>query len=117
VGQQNVDSLRSKLGLNVSRPFTFSGIKWVPQANAFWYHEFLDETNGVNNSLPGAPAVGSFVVQTNPQGRDFALVGAGVTATPDNWHGNVSFFANYEAQVGQSNFMSNTVDGGVRIGF
>src|SRR5580658_3585139 len=99
------------------RHFEVLGVKYTPQINAFWYHECLDDTENVSNSLAGAPALGSFSVTTNPEGRDFALAGAGINATPANWDGNVSFFANYDAQIGQSNFMSNTVDGGVRVSF
>ncbi|HUB66190.1 MAG TPA: autotransporter domain-containing protein [Candidatus Methylacidiphilales bacterium] len=117
VGSQNVDSLRTKLGFNIIRPFEVMGVKCTPQIHAFWYHECLDDTQNVSNSLSGAPAIGSFVVTTNEEGRDFALAGAGFDATPANWDGNVSFFANYDAQVGQSDFLSNTVDGGVRVDF
>ncbi len=117
VGDQDVNSLRTKLGFHAAHSFTWSSIKFTPEMNATWYHECLDNTEGVSNSLPGAPALGSFVVDTNPQGRDFAVVGAGLSAAPSDWHGNVSFFVNYDAQVGQSEFLAHTVDGGVRIGF
>ncbi len=118
VGEQDVNSLRTKAGLNIQTSFNALGCKFTPQLNAFWYHECLDDTAGVSNSLPGAPAVGSFTVNTNQQGRNFAVAGAGISATPTGLdNGNVSFFVNYGAQVGQDNFMSNTVAGGVRVQF
>jgi outer membrane autotransporter protein len=117
VGQQDVDSLRSKLGLRIAHPFTCESVKFTPEVHASWYHEFLDDTSSATTSLEGAPDFGSFVVRTTPRGNDFALVGAGLSATPASWHENVSFFLNYDAQVGQTDFIAQTVDGGVRVDF
>jgi len=117
VGQQDVDSLRTKLGFTVAHPFTWESVKFTPQVNAAWYYECLDDKKTVSSSLPGASGFGSFEVTTNPQGSDFALVGGGLSATPSDWHENVSFFVNYDAQVGQTNFVAQTVDGGVRVDF
>ena len=114
---QDIDSLRTKLGFHVLHDFTWDGIKFTPQFRAAWYHECLDDSRGVNARLPGAPALGSFVIQTNSQGRDFALVGAGLSATPSELHDNITFFVNYDAQVGQDNYVAHTVNGGLRIGF
>jgi uncharacterized protein YhjY with autotransporter beta-barrel domain len=117
LAEQNIDSLRSKLGFTVIDNFKWDGIAFTPQFRANWYHEILDDSRGVTTGLPGAPALGSFVVQTNAEGRDFAIVGAGLSATPAELHGDVTFFVNYDAQVGQANYVGHTVNGGVRINF
>jgi outer membrane autotransporter protein len=117
VGRQDVDSLRTKLGFHVTRPFTWDSIKFTPEMHASWYHECLDDTDGVSTSVPGAPALGSFVVTTNPQGRDFALVGAGLSANPAEFHNNVTFFLNYDAQVGHADYIAHTMNGGIRVNF
>jgi outer membrane autotransporter protein len=114
---QNIDSLRTKLGFHVMDNLKWDGITFTPQFRAAWYHECLDDSRGVSTSLPGAPALGSFVVKTNDQGRDFAIVGAGISATPSELHDNITFFINYDAQVGQDNYISHTVNGGLRVGF
>jgi outer membrane autotransporter protein len=113
---RNADSLRSHVGGRATATFDCGPVVLSPQINAAWYHEFLDNENGVSTSLPGAPALGSFQVSTTAPERDFALVGAGLNLVPKCCD-NVTVFLNYDAQVGQSNFMASTVDGGVRIGF
>ena len=116
VGDRQADSLRTHLGGRASATFACGPVTLTPQVNAAWYHEFLDNENGVTTSIGGAPAIGSFLVRTQPPERDFALVGAGIGIVP-NCCDRVTIFFNYDAQVGQSDFMANTVDGGVRIGF
>jgi uncharacterized protein with beta-barrel porin domain len=116
VGDRDADSLRSHVGGRATATFDCGPVTLSPQINAAWYHEFLDNEDGVTTGISGAPALGSFLVSTNSPQRDFALVGAGLSAVPKDCQ-NVTIFLNYDAQVGQSDFMANTVDGGVRIGF
>jgi outer membrane autotransporter protein len=117
VGSEDINSLRTKLGFTAARPFSWDGIKFTPEVHATWYHECLDDTTGVTTGVPGAPALGSFIITTNPEGRDFALAGAGLSATPDEFHDNVTFFLDYDAQVGQTNYISNTMNAGFRVNF
>ena len=117
VGHQVVDSLRTKLGFNAARPFSWDAIKFAPDVHATWYHECLDDTNGASTSVPAAPALGSFLVSVPPQGRDFAAIGAGVSATPSEFQDNVTFLINYDAQFSQNNYLAHTISGGIRINF
>jgi len=117
VGQQDVNSFRTKLGFHVSNLFKWDGMKFSPELHASWYHECLDNTNGVSTSVPGAPALGTFLVTTTPAGRDFALLGCGISVMPSEMNDHLTLFLNYDAQVGQANYISHTVDGGFRIGF
>jgi len=117
VGQQDVNSFRTKLGFHVSNLFKWDGMKFSPELHASWYHECLDNTNGVSTSVPGAPALGTFLVTTTPAGRDFALVGCGISVMPSEMNDHLTLFLSYDAQVGQANYISHTVDGGFRIGF
>ncbi len=117
VEQQDVDSLRTKLGFRVADNFEWDGIRFTPQVHAAWYHECLDDSRGVSTSLAGAPALGSFIIGTDQPERDYGLVGAGLSATPSELHDSVTFFVDYDAQVGQSDFSAQTFNGGVRIGF
>ena len=118
VGNETIDSLRTRVGVNLLDTFKLGGVRITPQVNAFWYHECFEDTTGVTESFAPDFFLGSFQVRTDSEDRDFAVVGTGVNATPTSLdHGNISFFVNYEAQVGQSSFLANTVDGGVRVGF
>ena len=117
VADQNVDSLRGKLGVRAQGSYRWYGIEFSPEAHLDYYHEFLDDSRGVQVGTPGAPAVGSFVVQTNSPERDFALLGVGLSATPTKLSDLLTFFFYYNVQAGQSSFTANTFDGGVRVGF
>jgi outer membrane autotransporter protein len=111
------DSLRTKLGFRLADDFTWDGIKFTPQIHAAWYHECLDDSRGVSTSLAGAPALGSFVVGTSKPERDYALVGGGLSATPSELHNSITFFVDYDAQVGQADFTAQTFNGGLRVSF
>ena len=117
VADQEVDSFRTKVGFRAMGDYTWDGVRFSPDVHAAWYHECMDDQRGISIGVPGAPALGSFVVQTEQPQRDFALVGAGLSATPVAMHLPVTFFVNYDAQVGQSDYIAHTFNGGVRIGF
>ncbi len=117
VADQVVDSFRTKVGFRALGDYKWDGIRFSPEIHADWYHECLDADRGVNVGTPGAPVLGSFVVQTDKPERDFALVGAGLSATPAELHDAITFFVNYDAQVGQADYIAHTFNGGLRIGF
>jgi outer membrane autotransporter protein len=78
----------------------------------------MDDSRGVSTSLPGAPALGSFSVGTYAPQRDFALVGVGLNTAFTGYKGMpVETFLNYNVQAGQSDYIANSVNAGVRIGF
>jgi outer membrane autotransporter protein len=78
----------------------------------------LDDSRGVSTSLPGAPALGSFSVNTFSPQRDFALVGVGLNTAFTGYKGvPVGMFLNYNAQVGQSDYIANSVNAGIRVDF
>jgi len=117
VAQQDIDSLRSHLGGRLTASFQKGDVAFFPELHAGWYHEFLDDSRGVNSSLPGAPALGSFLVQTTEPQRDFALVGMGLNTTFTGAGLPMAVFIDYNAQVGQSDYIAHTIDGGMRVGF
>ena len=118
-GDFDTDSLRTHVGFNLERGFQIgSGLQFTPQLRAAWYHECLDGSDGVDTSLPGAPALGSFSIRTYDPERDYALVGVGLS-TSFTGYGNlpVGLFLNYDVQVGQSDFTQHNVNAGVRVEF
>jgi uncharacterized protein YhjY with autotransporter beta-barrel domain len=116
VADENIDSLRSKIGFHIMRNFDWDGITFTPDLRASWYHEYLNGTRNVSENDPDAAALGDFVIQTVQPDQDFAMAGVGLSATPAMLHDDVTFFTNYNAQVGE-NYVAHTISGGVRIGF
>ncbi len=109
-----IDSLRSLLGgqaeyrLNIPHvplPLTIT-------ANAFWQHEFLNNSHGITASLAGAG--GSFITNVPNPGRDSALLGAGLNGKLCRY---ANVFANYEAQIGPKDQHSQSIMVGVAIKF
>ncbi len=114
VGEQQIDSLRSSLGFQVSyRVFDPGKFNFSVNARAFWQHEFFDDSRGITGSFSDASA-GSFTVNTQDPERDWALVGIGFNGAISE---RISIFADYDVQVGQSNFIAHGISGGVRVGF
>ena len=103
------DSLTSTLGFQGSVAISTSFGVVVPQVNAEYVHEFLNDRRTVHaTELDGAPA--TFV--TDPPDRDYFNVGAGVVfVLPDG----VSPFLSYSAEVANRFEEIHTVTAGVRI--
>jgi len=118
-GDQDIDSLRSHVGFNLNKAYSLGkDLTFIPELRAQWYHEFMDNSRGISESLPGAPATGSFDVGTYAPQRDFALVGVGLNTAFTGYNGvPVGLFINYNAQVGQSDYIANSVNAGIRVDF
>jgi outer membrane autotransporter protein len=118
-GSQAIDSLRSHIGFKVDKAYSLGkDLTFIPELRAQWYHEYLDDSRGVSTSLPGAPALGSFSVDTFSPQRDFALVGVGLNTAFTGYKGvPVGLFINYNIQVGQSDYIANSVNAGIRVDF
>jgi autotransporter-associated beta strand protein len=113
VDQNQADSLRSRLGGEVSYAFQDGGLIFTPHFNASWQHEFLDQGRGITSQFDGVGA-GSFVVRTANPSRDSALMDLGLDAQIDEtW----TVFADYLVQAGQANYFGQSLQAGVKIGF
>jgi len=88
------DSLRSRLGFSVLRPFSGQRFVVVPEAFAGWGYEFLDEDLDVRASFSNAPGSGFRVTGEGP-GRHGVIYGAGLSALFGEY--NVAF-ARYERE-------------------
>jgi hypothetical protein len=92
-GEQDVDSLVSILGYQVSWKLRGSGGYWVPQLRAGWEHEFEDGN------------ANSFGIPIDSRDEDVAVVGAGLAYYFDNgWNLGIEyegrFGSNTEAHYG-----------------
>jgi outer membrane autotransporter protein len=112
VDAQSADSLQSGVGARVSIPFKTGDTQVLPQLSAFYQHEFSNNSRGLDASLNQAGT--SFTFRTNSPGRDFALLGAGVAVGLKQ---NLYLQANYNVEVGRTNYTAHNVYAGVRWEF
>jgi uncharacterized protein YhjY with autotransporter beta-barrel domain len=115
VNQDQSDSLRSRLGFNLSYAFC-TGIGCItPHLSASWQHEFMDQSRGITSQFDDFGG-GSFVVRTpgDDDSDDSALIDLGVNAQVDK---SISVFGDYMIQAGQDNYFGQSVQAGVKIGF
>ncbi len=118
VGGQNFDSLVSRVGWQVSRPFEFRGVEFTPQFRAAWTHEFLDESETVGVGLTQSPfeigsgnrftRVGSFNASTKTKapGADALEIGLGVVVQIS---ANFGLVVDYSARLWQADNFGQSV--------
>jgi uncharacterized protein YhjY with autotransporter beta-barrel domain len=127
-GDQNVDSLRSIVGLRVSRAFNQSYGVLHPTVSLDWYHEFEDNGDKVDakyaqeDQLAGSnPGLGfstglsgclsCFTIVGEDPDADYGVVGAGVALVLPNF---LQFLVAYEGLVGYEDLTSNAITFSVR---
>ena len=121
-GDQDVDSLRSVLGLQVSRASSESFGVMRPWFTMEWYHEFEDEQNtfaakyaqedvlaaagnaGFSDSLTGC--LSCFSIASAEPDTDFGVVGAGLSFVFPNF---VQLLLYYEGLVGYDDLSSHAI--------
>lgn len=94
---QDVESLQSRLGLDVRYPVSTGFGIVSPYARLDWVHEFLDDGRDIGASFLGDSQRTRFVLRVSRPDRDFAVAGAGVAITLA--HGR-SLFLDFEAPIG-----------------
>jgi fibronectin-binding autotransporter adhesin len=112
VGAQSADSLQTGVGVRVARPFKVKNVQVVPQASAFYQHEFANNSRGLDARLPQTGT--NFSYTTVSPRRDFAVVGAGVAVGLKK---NLFVQANYNAEVGRGSSTNHYVSAGLRWEF
>ena len=112
VDGQNADSLQIGVGGKVAAPFKKGSMKVVPQAYAFYQHEFSNNSRGLDARLSQGSSTLTFTTD-EPQ-RDFAVVGGNVTLF---FKKNLSAMVNYNAEVGRGNSTVHQVNAGLRWNF
>ena len=114
VGKDDVDSLRSSLGVRVQHEWLGGWGAFRPEVRAAWQHEFLDDQRGIQASFVDAALPGSFDTVTAGIGRDFGLVGAGLSASIGQ-QSTVTF--NYDYKFGGDDFHAHLIAGRFRYVF
>ena len=125
-GEQNIESLRSIVGVNFAKVFSPSFGVLTPSFKAEWHHEFRDQPNNVImryattvagvSGTPVAADAGNFafVSPTDKPESNFGIVGAGLTALLPN---RLQTYIYYERLVGVSYLTDNALSAGVRAQF
>ena len=108
---QTAESLRSTLGVKVSRRFKPDWCDLTPYASAGWQHELDNQSRALTASLAGG--TGSFTVNTADVSREAALLGAGLDM---DWTPGFSMRFGYQSTL-RSDFSAKTVNGSMRWRF
>ena len=110
---QNTESERTAFGAKASYEWKIGSITVLPQLSASWQHEFGSTAYSVVSSF--ATGAGKSFTVTGPDiGRDSLLVGAGATVILSE---RVSTYLYYDGEFARTNYLNNSVTGGVRITF
>jgi len=113
---QNIDSLRSTLGLDLSRPVSAPFGVVTPLLRLEWDHEFKTGVRYINAHYAATDGIGSgclscFSLPTDPATANYAVVGAGVSILLAR---RLQAFVYDEVLVGESNYSSNSIAVGLR---
>jgi autotransporter-associated beta strand protein len=112
IGSQTQDSLRSRVGIKISRKIDSGDRFFVPFLSAAWEHEYMSQSEALSAQFAGTP-LSPFTTNTADPSRDGALVGAGLDA---EWGKTISTRLAYSGDF-RSDFYANTVSGSVRLKF
>jgi outer membrane autotransporter protein len=111
-GNHELDSLQLGVGGRVSYLFPGNFVSIRPEIRSEYRRELLDDDRTLQSTLiGGGPA---FQLQSGALGKDFAVLGGGVTAV---FSDSTTAFVNYEAEVGRADYVAHGVFGGVRWNF
>jgi outer membrane autotransporter protein len=110
--KQTAESVRGSLGGRVSCAYDTAWARFVPGLWVSYAHEFGNGGKTVNAAL--AQGSDPFVVDPASPARDFALLGADLSAT---FPGGIQAYLGYNAQLGSDRYQAHGIGGGVRIPF
>ena len=116
-GERTVESLRSILGVQISKPISASFGVVSPIVRVEWDHEFKTGPRSIaahylyDPSCVNGVCDSNFALPTDTPASNYGVAGAGLSVT---LAGRVQLFVFDEAQFGYSNYHSNSVTLGVR---
>jgi outer membrane lipase/esterase len=109
VSPQQADSMQSGVGVKVAAPLQVGSAKVVPQVCATYQHEFADGSRVIDARLSQGSSALAF--QTDPPGKDFAVVGGNVTVYARK---NLGLQVNYNTEVGRQRATAHMINAGLR---
>lgn len=122
---QQIESTRSIVGIEFSRPISRSFGVLVPSLRGEWHHEFEDDVRAVrakyvleDTLVAGASSsqnfncpISCFTMLTDRADADYAVASVGLSATLPR---RVQVYLFYEALLGAADVSGNSIAGGVR---
>jgi outer membrane autotransporter protein len=111
---QEVDSLTSLLGGQVTYAISTSYGVVTPTARVEWAHEFKHDSRNITARFLNDPATGRFEIGTDSPDRDYLNLGLGVSAT---FAHERSAFLYYESVVERDNLTNHSIAAGLRFAF
>ena len=112
IADQRAESFQLGLGWRAESKLKVGKKTVVPQLHVSYQHEFANDGRSIEARLESGGD--TFQVTTDKPTRDFALVGTGITIGLTE---SVSVDAGYDAQVGQSDYVTQSVYGSMRFSF
>jgi outer membrane autotransporter protein len=113
-GDQDVDSLTTVLGAQVSYAISTGWGVVLPQFRLEWEHEFLNDSRTIQARFVNDPARTAFGLTTEDPDRDFFNLGAGLSAV---FARGRSAFLYYETVLGLRDITAHNIVAGVRLTF
>ncbi len=114
VGKQEVESLVTAVGAQVSMAFSLPFGVLVPQVRAEWRHEFLNDNAAITARYANDPFNTSFAIPSDDPDRDYVAVAAGASTV---FQRGVSAFVNYETVLGLRDVTHHAFTAGLRVEF
>ena len=110
---QTTQSYRTAFGMKASYDWKVGPIRLIPQVRTAWQHEYGATDYSIVASFASG-AGDSFTVNGPEIGRDSLLVSAGFAI---QWNERITTYAYYDGEFFRTNYLSNNVSAGVRVGF
>ena len=111
---QDVDSLTTLLGGQVSYAISTRRGVFSPQLRLEWAHEFEDDSQNITARFLNDPTTGTFNVGTDDPDQDYFNLGAGVSAV---FAAGRYAFIYYETSAGRDDITEHSIAGGLRFEF
>jgi len=114
VAEQEVDSLESVVGAQISYAFSQSFGIIVPHFRIEWHHEFFDSVREFSISYVNDPRNNTLTLESERLDGDFFNIGVGVSA---DFQGGIQAFLDYETVLELKNVESHIFTAGLRVEF
>lgn len=114
INDQEVDSLESIVGGQISYAFSQTFAVIVPHVRVEWHHEYFDNTRDFSVSYVADPNNNSLALKSDRLDGDYFNVGAGVSA---NFKQGLQGFIDYETVLELKNIESHIFTAGFRLEF
>lgn len=106
-------SVQSSLGAQASIGLETGFGLLVPQATVAWVHEYANSSRNIDARLLDAPEAGEFTFNREPPARNWAVIGAAVSAILPS---GLQPFVAFSTIQGNENYVSYGGSAGLRVG-